>query len=697
MKSANQSNSLEKSPIKNTLLDLPDDILRHITAFYERKEILGFIRSCKKIYTMPFMGYVDRENKYIQVVVVLDTTGSMASCIENLKPSILMILVKAKEEYPDYVVLFSIVEYGDVDTCFNIDKEYIQGKAVVAQLTYKPGSHFISIQSPLKVFDKIYKMLFDLQLRGGGGPEALDQAIIHLEKEFGSSWVGCRQPYSPSVDYVIFLGDVVGHNMGNDGKELYLDFFGQHGLSKDWFAPLKKLYKKNVVFIHMGLTENWCSSPAVHRHFGCIIAALGGYSFNIDINNVFDIPRIIIDLMKPELATRNIIQKTHMEVVYNNYGVSSQEIRKSILKKLDESKTFIQETHFDLSMMNKGSKSFEQSILTCDTLKDLENIGFMPTRETLIFLARLQYGYFNNMGEINKKATNMLKKRNLEFPVSSYFNPQNPIATTSIDLLNIPMKPTTLIRQLTCATPITNPLLHINCPIFSQTLSDPSNSNKKLKTQCISPKHASSFNENRNFGIIRMKTNNTTNLSFDSNNDIQTTKKISLNELPIFKNSPWREIMNTENNIKLFKSGSKAPVPSRLQIGIIKPRTMFKTYIEKLELDIRTDDLNIAREKLINAQKFQKPIIDFGSFEKYCENLTPYYTKPKVQSNNSSIALQPIITINTSDLVNEPITTLILERSRSVFIPNALVLHRESTSVNSSNSQTLRNLNSQFK
>jgi hypothetical protein len=692
MSNSKQGKDLSKMAIQSiNLLDFPDDILRHITTFYERNELLGIITACKKLYTMPFVGYIDKKNKYIQVVVVLDTTGSMGMCIENLKPSILMILVKAKEEYPEYTVLFSIVEYGDVDTCFDVETEQVKGQNKVADITYRPGSHFISIQCPLRVFDKIYQMLSDLQLRGGGGPEALDQAIIHLEKEFRSSWVGCRQPYSSSVDYVIFLGDVVGHNMGNDKDELFLDFFGQHGQSKDWFAPLKKLYKKNVVFIHLGLTTNLHSEPAVHQHFGCIVAALGGYSFNISENDVFDIPRIVIDLMGPELATRAIIQKAHIEAVNKICGASKQQIKKVIMEKLDEFKSSIQSANFDQRIMNKGSTQMEKKIQDCNTLEDLEKQGLMPTRETIVFLARLNYGSFTNIGEIDKTAAKMGMKRKRSSQASIILKGQLPKQT---DQLGISMGQPALRRQLT-GSPMKraysriSPLLVRNCStplkvretrgksvVFSSALGNLSEDGNISSKQIIQ----------RNFGLVRMQTQSYTPRV--SGHENKTNALTSPDILSIFRDSPWRELMQDVKKIKLFLSGSKAPVPARLQIGLVCPRTVFKMPIGKLECAIRKDDLKIARKKLILAQPFQKPIIDAYSFGKHCENLNPTKPSKKVRRQASiDDSFEP----NDNASIN---ATLV--RTNSVFVPDIPTLYRSMTSVDSTNSQALRNLNCQF-
>jgi hypothetical protein len=714
-----------------TLADMPDDALRHITSFYTYPEILGLMCACKRFYTMPFMGYVDDKQKYIQVVIALDTTGSMQNVMQKLKSSVLMTLVRAKKEYPDYTVLFSIVEFGDIDNCFFADTEHMpDGSNKVAELIYTPHNHFISIQCPLRTYDKIYKMVTELELRGGGGPEAFGQAIIHVAKEFGTSWVGCLQPFSPSVAFFIMIADIYGHNMGGDKATLFHKIFEQHGMSSDWFKAMKQMARKNVMMILMGLTTSGQASPEIFQYIGRIFEALGGIALNINENMIFDLPRLIVDCMKPELYIRSIMSDEYNKKIKDGKQSTNAEVKCAIKKRMHEGKDEIPEIGLDPLLRNTGTHEYNEHVRACDNIYDMRRRGFIPTVAVDIYLARLEHGYFRIVGEIDPEASRIRKCRRSSNGNSSLS------ASSSAGGDGMPMGMPTLIRQLTCSGPPTPPsaMLPTTSAPLARTATEGVAKRVTKKTVTFAPQLSLVEEDDISDSDLMPPpmlpmggggppgfTSGSSQLAMPCGLTRQHTSAPSpmgvfMATMPtvgggfggfggwgapapptnVFSGSRW-----DESEFKTLLSENPVIVPSRMKIGINKPLSNIAPLISPLELFARNAPLDQVKKRLLQEQPYQKDIIEQG-FKAVAQNLgrkpIPQHDINMLHAIQAPMSLTLAASVPMSfggDGLMPPMPTL--ERTSSVFVDEDLgdlpILARSrSVAMSNTNSQALRNL-----
>lgn len=657
--------------------NLPDEAIRLASSFLPWTCLLGLINSCKRFHSMPFLGFSDKLRKYIQVVIALDATGSMRVCMENLKPTILMIMSRVKDSHPDYVVQFSIVEYSDIDTCFSHSMEYVpqEARMKVADIVYHPGSHFISIQSPLRNWAKLYKMVDEMRLMGGGGSEAFDYAIVKIEEEFRHTWV-YNQPFSQSVDYLVIIQDIVGHRMGNDGTQSFHRIYDKHGMRSDWFGSLKRMSDRNVVFVHLAINTN--ENPSTLRHFGRICAALGGYSLNITPDNVFEIPEIIVKIMKPELMTRKIIRDAYVKVAGSVNYIENDVIRDVVLQTLSENKSVIPEVGFDSHLINKGSTEFEALVRSCSTLDDLCRAGVMPSSETSMLLIRMGGNSVEIVGEVDEEAKRERIRKWGVFVDSD---------SDDSDLADIPACAPGLTRQMTCASVssvaserfsigMTRSMTQLSSATNTRSLSVIDEEGEELPPMPPAP-FGFPLNQTgvplarqpevmgRGLGFVRMRT-------CDGGEDGIPSGVGGRRNL--FIGTPFEAEMSDKKIADMFGGLHEGLAPSRILFGLTAPRVDIITHCSKLEEIVLWAPLDEAEAALLNQQPGQRAIIEAKTFAKYC----------------SSMELVGVD--NESEGVDEPLPSpMILDRSVSVFNAAVPALARTS-SVDGSNSQAVRNL-----
>ena len=407
--------------------DMPPEIVRRISSYLLYSDIRNFAAVCKEFYSIPFLGA--DSDKSILIVFAVDTTGSMDECFANLKPALIKTMLRAKAEYPKHTIRISIVEYGDIDDCFTPSYTYSNGNSRIANIIYN-DHHFIRIQCPLKHWGKIYNMVNSMKLMGGGGSEAFDYAVVRICDEFDEFWNG--NPFSESVDFLVIIQDIVGHNMGNDGNQLFHQIYDTHGLNSDWFAALKELSTKNVIVIHLALNTN--TNPATLRYFGKICAALGGYSLNITATNIFEIPDLIMRVMSRELSFRTLAQAKYTSAVGECESISIADIR-NVMSDLTANRNQM-ELGIDPKIMNKFSPEINARVRSCETLKDLHNAGLMISPETSMYLIRRHGGSIDIVGNIDELAARS-QFAPLELP----------------EALDLPESLPGLARQMTCVGP----------------------------------------------------------------------------------------------------------------------------------------------------------------------------------------------------------------------------------------------------
>jgi hypothetical protein len=401
---------------------IPPEIVRRISSYLIYSDIRNFAGVCKDFYATPFLG---ADTRSILIVFAVDTTGSMDECFTNLKPALIKTMLRAKAEYPNHIIRISIVEYGDIDDCFTPSYTYVEGKPRIADIIYN-SHHFLRIQCPLKHWGKIYNMVNSMKLMGGGGSEAFDYAIVRICEEFDEFWNG--DPFSESVDFLIIVQDIVGHNMGNDGSQLFHQIYDKHGLNSDWFAALKELSNKNVIVVHLALNTN--TNPATLRHFGKICTALGGYSLNIMAANIFEIPDLVMRVMSRELAFRSLAHAKYESAVgeCESIGITA---RRDVMRALAANRSQM-ELGIDPRILNKFSAEVSARVRACETLKDLHAAGLMISPETSMYLIRRHGGSVDIVGNVDTRGSHEL---------CSHQDPP--------DFFNAPG----LTRQMTCVAP----------------------------------------------------------------------------------------------------------------------------------------------------------------------------------------------------------------------------------------------------
>ena len=379
---------------------IPPEIVRRITSYLAYSDIRNFAGSCKEFYATPFLG-ADCD-KSILIVFAVDTTGSMDECFTNLKPALIKTMLRARAEYPHHTIRISIVEYGDIDDCFTPSYTYVEGKPRIAEIIYN-SHHFLRIQCPLKHWGKIYNMVNSMKLMGGGGSEAFDYAIVRICEEFDAFWNG--NPFSESVDFLIIVQDIVGHNMGNDGTQLFHQIYDKHGLNSDWFAALKELSNKNVIVVHLALNTN--TNPATLRYFGKICAALGGYSLNIMAANIFEIPDLIMRVMSRELAFRALAHTEYSSAVGDCESIDPTAIR-DVMRALAANRSQM-ELGIDPKILNKFSPEICARVRSCENLADLHAAGLMVSPEASMYLIRRHGGSVDIVGNVDVRPSQSLR------------------------------------------------------------------------------------------------------------------------------------------------------------------------------------------------------------------------------------------------------------------------------------------------
>lgn len=725
---------------KLNLKDLPTDILSLITSYYRFPSLVGLRCSHRLFHSMTKFGFDEVESiPEISHIKFVDATGSMREAIRKLRPSMIATWIFFKEKFPKHHVLQSFVAFSDVTTSFTHSTEIVNGRPENAKNIYT-GKHFISIQPFMSDPYKIWSLSKEIRATGGNtttGTESMGQAIIQILKRLGSKIIKYSL-CSKSLAIAELYHDTPPHFLGADGQENFYELFLMHGLPYDWFKALKDLCRKGVILIDYNLGNTPCS-----RYFGLIVASLGGYSFNITSDKVFDTVRLTQKITKTEIATREYLSSVYAQISSQMFGKTAQEIRAAVEEYVDQDTKTIPNYLFDLNpgIMNIPPEEFRKRITQCETLKDLQNAGLAPTEAYATWQARKTKGNCIIMGRTNPEAVAIRKRREQNVSGASTVSNDSlpvldllpPSIERSRTLCELPDLPSSLKETRSCATPLPEPILRRSvteepssslradkaksvrtvgfasdlCTVHEIPRADETKSGEVDEDE-LPPGRPSFERESTeilpiSFGLTRTRTEMHNPMMYDTDfDDGRGDGTDDSDSLNIFAGTPWDGHWDSKALKEIFKPGIVRP-PSRELIALERPREPFLRPVDPLEQYCRKEtNLDKVAARIAQEQPSMAEAIKAGSWPRFVEKNFLSSISNEERELQRAIASSPPSDRPESESLGLPMALSSINRSHSLFspdteiVPRAPGLTRSRTEIHSTNPTVMRQLASQF-
>lgn len=564
------------------ITNLPSAILRHILTYLPWHHALPFLTVSKTCHDLRGMKRASAD--CVNIVFMIDCTKSMKIAMRLLKPAITSLMINLMETYgKNHIVQIGLVNYGDADTCAKPKYVYSKGTAFCAGLEYN-GEPYATIQLPTGQLTKLCDILEHMKMMPGGGAESFDLALNHVGVELDSLWVSPdpRNTKPPdSVDVLIICHDVVGHNMGNDGKADYVPFYQIHGLDPDWFKTLVRMTKIGVKIVHLAFNTNINTSTL--KYFGTIVSALGGYSLNVQTQSIEEFSRLVQEIVGHELTQMRGVR------------VDPRDRFKCI--------------GLDPEILNIGSDAFNANVIRCDTLQDLQNMGLMPTRETCVLVGRIrnvnippvQFGVSASRGQL-EDIERLERIRDIERleRIRELERHYEDAADFDLPPVQEPLQRQPTTGPCFFADQATLPRPELMCRMDTQAVRDVGYAVPDPRPVASDPRQVSS----------------------DPRQAASDPRQVASDPLTTFKETTREDVFKTADLNRL--DGRCAQAKSRIQFRL-RPSAEYVPDENSLYAQVLNLPVADATVALLSAQPNQALILEAGSFVAYCDDmLRPY-------------------------------------------------------------------------
>jgi hypothetical protein len=197
------------------LTQLPNEIVAVVLSYLNAAE-LGRLCIASRHLSFDVDLYLPKQLRYVQVVIVLDTTGSMGHVIQQVKDFFISFLPKLQETYPQHRFEFGFLGYTDFD-----------GEAPLFQSKVGSGG-------------EILEKLATVDAKGGGDtPEAVRTALSEVPTVM--KWR--RQ----ATKLAILLADAPPHANSSPDSQYYQVEQAHLGKEKaDWVGLCNRIAEKNI-------------------------------------------------------------------------------------------------------------------------------------------------------------------------------------------------------------------------------------------------------------------------------------------------------------------------------------------------------------------------------------------------------------------------------------------------------------------
>jgi hypothetical protein len=350
------------------LTNLPYDLYLNISSFLIKKDILGFIYSCKKTQSLLLWC---NDDAGVHICLGCDLTFSMDVAYRNLKYYLLQLLHDLKQNSTERT-LFSSFFFWDLDRSIDYDKPYLQ------------------IQPPAESIVKQEKLISDAEIASGGGPECGGIALCELDSQFKNRWISQHvSDFSKAIDITILCLDAPFHFVVD--TESYYEVTRKHAINKDWLNAIHNMCDKGVLIVMIIINTQPNFNPAM-RLLGGVIDALNGIAIEVDPGSLKDIPVFIKAIIKEESQKRKIISDTYKNMAYKHKELSKESLNLLMSKELSKVNKKIQCVNIPIQNRVKADKIAKELAL-CKTLQEAIDKGLLESEYVMKRLCNNKYGY----------------------------------------------------------------------------------------------------------------------------------------------------------------------------------------------------------------------------------------------------------------------------------------------------------------
>jgi hypothetical protein len=351
-----------------TLTNLPYDLYLNISSFLIKKDILGFIYSCKKTQSLLLWC---NDDAGVHICLGCDLTFSMDVAYKNLKYYLLQLLRDLKQNSTERT-LFSSFFFWDLDRSIDYDKPYLQ------------------IQPPAESIVKQEKLISDAEIASGGGPECGGIALCELDNQFKNRWISQHvSDFSKSMDIIILCLDAPFHFVVD--TESYYEVTRKHAIKKDWLNAIHNICDKGVLIVMIIINTQPNFNPAM-RLLGGVIDALNGIVVEVEPSSLKDIPLFIKAIIKEESQKRKIISDVYKNMAYKHKELSKKSLNLLMSKELSKVNTKIQCVNIPIQNRVKADKIAKELAL-CKTLQEAIDKGLLESEYVMKRLCNNKYGF----------------------------------------------------------------------------------------------------------------------------------------------------------------------------------------------------------------------------------------------------------------------------------------------------------------
>lgn len=354
------------------LTNFPYDLYLNISSFLNKKDMYGFIYSCKKTSSLLLWC---NDDAGVHICLGCDLTCSMNSVYQNLKHYLLELLQDLNTKKNNERTLFSSFFYWDLDRANYEQEPYVQ------------------IQPPAESIIKQERLISNANIASGGGPECGGISLCELDTQFKNRWISQHTgDFGKTMDIIVLCLDAPFHFLVD--TESYYEVSRKHSIRHDWLAAIHNLCKKGVLIILVCINTQPNFKSAL-RLMGGMIDALGGFALEIDPSNLKDIPLFIKTIIDEELQKRKIVHETYKSIAYKYRYMNNDQLSKIMENELEANNTEIK--CINIPSQNRiyaNDVPNSRELAQCKNIKEAVDKGLM---ESEAVMKRLCY----NNGGIN--------------------------------------------------------------------------------------------------------------------------------------------------------------------------------------------------------------------------------------------------------------------------------------------------------